>query len=111
MQNPKFQIFIDAKGEYRFRLRAKNGEIILRSEGYTSKQGCQTGIASVKVNAPIDSRYKRAESRDGQYYFTLRAANGEPIGVSEMYTTKAARDNGIEAVKRDAPDAPTEDLS
>jgi hypothetical protein len=111
MQNPKFQIFKDSKGEFRFRLKAKNGEITLRSsEGYVTKQGCQRGIASVKINAPIDSRYERSQATNGQFYFVLKAANGEPLGISEMYQTRAGRDNGIEAVKRDAPNAPTEDL-
>lgn len=112
MENPKFQIFKDSAGEFRFRLRARNGEIILRSsEGYVSKQGCKGGIASVKVNAPFDSRYDRKTANNGQYYFVLKAANGEELGISEMYQTTAGRDNGIEAVKRDAPDAPTEDLT
>ena len=112
MQNPKFQIFKDNAGEFRFRLKARNGEIILRSsEGYTSKQSCQGGIASVKVNAPYDSRYERGKASNGQYYFILKARNGEPLGMSEMYQTQAGRDNGIAAVKRDAPTAPTEDLT
>ncbi len=112
MQNPKFQIFKDRKGEFRFRLKAKNGEIILASsEGYVTKQGCQRGIASVKLNAPSDSNYERATATNGKYYFVLKAANGEPLGISEMYETRAGRDNGIEAVKRDAPGAPIEDLT
>lgn len=48
----KFVIFKDAKGEYRFRLKAANGEIIAASEGYSSKQACENGIESVKKNAP-----------------------------------------------------------
>lgn len=112
MRNPKFEIFKDVKGEYRFRLKAKNGEIILRSsEGYTTKQNCQKGIASVKINAPFDSRYGRRTAVNGQYYFVLNAGNGQSLGISEMYNSKTGRDNGIEAVKRDAPDAPTEDLT
>jgi len=110
MTNPKFQLY-KSGNEYRYRLRARNGEIILHGEGYTSKQGCQNGIASVKANAPYDSRYERKLATNNQYYFVLKATNGEIIGVSETYTTAAARDNGIEAVKRDAPDAPTEDLT
>lgn len=111
MQNPKFELFKDNKGEYRFNLKARNGEIILRSsEGYVTKQGCQQGIASVKINAPIDSRYDRRMTNN-QYFFVLKASNGEPLGISEMYQTAAGRDNGIEAVKRDAPNAPVEDLT
>jgi hypothetical protein len=112
MQNPKFELFKDKKGEYRFNLKAKNGEIILRSsEGYVTKQGCQQGITSTKVNASYDSRYDRKTAINGQYYFVLKATNGEPLGISEMYHTTNGRDNGIEAVKRDAPNAPIEDLT
>ena len=113
MTDPKFQVFKDSAGEFRFRLRSKgNGEIILQStEGYDSKQGCLKGIASVKANAPIDARYKRLNSTSNQYYFRLDASNGEPLGRSEMYNSTQARENGIAAVKRDAPDAPIEDLT
>jgi len=52
-KNPKFEIFLDKAGEFRFRLKATNGEIILASEGYTAKQGCKNGIESVVKNAPI----------------------------------------------------------
>ena len=50
---PKFEIFKGTNGNYYFRLKASNGEIIAQSEGYSSKQGAQDGIASVKKNAPI----------------------------------------------------------
>ena len=111
MDNPKFQIFKSTvNAQYYYRLRSKNGEIILSGEGYTSRQGCLSAIASVKVNAPYDSRYDRRESYS-TYSFNLKAANGEIIGRSETYTSVTARENGIASVKRDAPDAPIEDLS
>ena len=112
MQNPKFQLSKDSAGEFRFILKSKNGETILRSsEGYASKQGCLNGIASVKINAPLDFRYDRRINSSNAYYFVLKAANGEVLGISESYQTSAGRDNGIDAVKRDAPNAPTEDLT
>ena len=49
---PKFEVYKDKAGEFRFRLKAKNGEIIAVSEGYTTKPSCENGIASVKKNAP-----------------------------------------------------------
>jgi uncharacterized protein YegP (UPF0339 family) len=48
----KFEIFKDSKGEFRWRLRANNNEVIATGEGYTSKDGCKNGIESVKKNAP-----------------------------------------------------------
>ncbi len=50
-KNPKFEMYVDKAGEYRFRLKATNGEIIAVSEGYKSKAGCENGIASVRKNA------------------------------------------------------------
>ena len=60
VKHPKFEMYQDKAGEYRFRLKAKNGEVIATSEGYTSKAGCENGIASVKKNAP-DAEIKEAE--------------------------------------------------
>ncbi len=51
-KNPKFEIYQDKAGEYRFRLKATNGQIIAVGEGYKAKAGCQNGIESVKKNAP-----------------------------------------------------------
>lgn len=51
-KNPKFEIYTDKGGEYRFRLKATNGQIIAVSEGYKALAGCKNGIESVKKNAP-----------------------------------------------------------
>ena len=50
--HPKFEMYQDKAGEYRFRLKARNGQIIAVSEGYTAKAGCLNGIESVQKNAP-----------------------------------------------------------
>ncbi len=50
-KNPKFEIYKDKAGQFRFRLKAKNGEIIACSEGYVKKDSCKKGIASVRRNA------------------------------------------------------------
>lgn len=52
VKHPKFEMYQDKAGEYRFRLKAKNGEVIAVSEGYKSKDSCENGIESVKKNAP-----------------------------------------------------------
>ena len=103
--------FVLTKGttQFHFVLKAGNGETILSSESYTSKAGAQTGIASVRENAPKDERYLRKTASNGQPMFNLKAANGEIIGTSETYSSTSARDNGIESVKANAPTAPIED--
>jgi uncharacterized protein YegP (UPF0339 family) len=50
-KNPKFEMYLDKKGEYRFRLKATNGQIIAVSEGYTTEKNCLNGIESVRKNA------------------------------------------------------------
>ena len=57
-KHPKFEIYKDKAGEFRFRLKAKNGEPILASEGYTAKAGCVNGIESVKKNADSEVDYQ-----------------------------------------------------
>lgn len=47
----KFEIYKDKAGEFRFRLKASNGQSILASEGYKAKSGCTNGIASIRKNA------------------------------------------------------------
>ncbi len=107
----KFVIKKSTNGQFFFNLKAGIGEPILTSELYTRKDGAETGIASVRVNAPRDERYERKTASNGQHTFVLKAANGETIGRGELYTTTTGRDNGIAAVKRDGPDAGVEDQS
>ncbi|WP_053971134.1 YegP family protein [Mangrovimonas sp. ST2L15] len=107
----KFEIYKDNSGEFRFRLKASNGQNILASEGYSAKSGCNNGIDSVKKNAPDDSKYERLESKGGSPYFNLKAGNNQVIGTSQMYSSVSAMENGIESVKTNAPSAPIDDLS
>ena len=101
----KFVISTRKNGEFQFNLKATNGQVILSSEGYTTKAACENGIESVKKNAHEDARYERKEAANGKFYFNLKAANGQVIGSSQMYQSEDSRDNGIESVKKNAPDA------
>jgi len=105
----KFEVYTDKAGETRFRLKAGNGQVILVSEGYTTKAACMNGVKSVRKNAPEDKRYERKESKSGKPMFNLKAGNGQVIGTSELYESSSARDNGIESVKKNAPDAALDD--
>lgn len=98
-------MYTDKAGEYRFRLKAGNGQVILASEGYSSKDGCENGIDSVKENSQNDARFERKETSNGGFRFNLKAGNGQVIGTSETYTSEAARENGIESVAKNAPEA------
>jgi uncharacterized protein YegP (UPF0339 family) len=63
------------------------------------------------VNALLDERYERKTATDGSPYFILKAANGEPLGRSEMYSSPSACETGIVSVKTNAPTASVEDLT
>lgn len=105
----KFEIKMGKTGKFRFNLKASNGQIILTSEAYDTRSSATKGITSVKKNAQNDKRFERKTAKDGSSYFVLKAANGEPIGKSEMYKTTKAMENGIASVGKNAPDAPVVD--
>lgn len=105
----KFEIKTGKSGKFSFNLKASNGQVILSSESYDSRKGAEGGIASVKKNAGNDARFERKTAKDGSAFFVLKAANGEPIGKSEMYKTKRSMENGIASVGKNAADAPVTD--
>lgn len=88
-----------------FNLHAENHEKVLTSETYNTKANAQGGIKAVRENSPYDSRYKRKISTRGLHFFVLTAANGEPIGTSEEYSSLQAMENGIATVKKIGPTA------
>ena len=97
--------------QYRFVLKAGNGEVILTSELYKAKASAQNGIESVQKNSPEDGRYERLEAKNGKPYFNLKAANHQIIGTSQLYSSEAARDNGIESVKKNGSSDKIKDLT
>lgn len=105
----KFVITKRTNGEFQFNLAAGNGQTILASEGYSTKAACLNGVESVRKNASDDSKFDRKDSKNGKFYFNLLAGNGQIIGSSEMYESTASRDNGIESVKKNAPEAVIDD--
>ena len=101
-----------------FHLVAGNGETIGTSEVYSSKSACKKGIESVRTNAPIanledqtadesaiNPKFEIYLDKAGQFRFRLKAKNGENILASEGYVAKAGCKNGIESVRKNAPDA------
>jgi uncharacterized protein YegP (UPF0339 family) len=68
--------------QFMFNLKATNGQVILTSERYKSKQAAQDGIESVRKNSADDKRFERLQAKDGSPYFNLTATNGQTIGRS-----------------------------
>ena len=104
----------------KFDLKAGNGQVILTSEVYTSMHACRKGIASVAKNAPLAKienqtekgyavlthpKFEMYQDRSGAYRFRLKARNGEIIATGESYKAKPSCLNGIESIRRNAPEA------
>lgn len=104
----------------RFNLKATNGQVIATSEVYNSDAACKNGIDSVKKNAPIaavedqtvdgfvtekNPKFEIYKDKAGEFRFRLTATNGQTIAAGEGYTTHANCINGVESVKKNAPDA------
>jgi uncharacterized protein YegP (UPF0339 family) len=93
-----FETFTGEDGQTYFQLLAKNGERILRSEGYTSLSSAKKGITSVKKNGKVLANFKVLGADNGEFYFNLVATNGEIIGTSELYTTESSAKKAVDAV-------------
>ena len=108
----------NTKTGIKFDLKAGNGEVIATSEVYASEASCLKGIASVQKNAPVAAvedqtvegyaaekhpKFEVYTDKAGEFRFRLKATNGQVIATSEVYESKAACENGIESVRKNAP--------
>lgn len=86
-------------GRYYFNLMAGNGENVLRSQGYTRLASAQGGVASVLENGNDKRQFDVKQATNGDWYFNLRAGNGEIIGTSELYASKSNAERGARSVR------------
>ena len=100
----------------KFDLLAGNGQVIATSEVYETEAACRKGIRSVQKSAPVakladltregkqpsNPKFELFQDKAGEYRFRLKARNGQVVAVSENYTTKAACEDGIESVRKNA---------
>lgn len=105
-----YEVSQASDGQYRFVLKAGNGEVILTSELYKTKASAQNGIESVQKNSPEDNRCERLEAKNGKPYFNLKAANYQVIGTSQLYSSEQSREKGIESVKNNGSSTTIKDL-
>ncbi len=90
-----FKTFRGLDGQYYFNLTAGNGEIMLQSEGYTSKQSALKGIESVRKNGAVATSYEINPASNGEYFFDVKAGNHEIIGHGETYKTHAGAEKAV----------------
>jgi uncharacterized protein YegP (UPF0339 family) len=105
----KFEITTRKNGEFQFNLKAANGQTILSSEGYSTKSAAMNGIESVRKNSAREGAFEVKEAKNGQSYFLLKATNGQTVGQSEMYAAASGLKNGLDSVRKNAPEAVVDD--
>jgi uncharacterized protein YegP (UPF0339 family) len=105
----KFECYKDKAGEFRFRLKAGNGQTILSSESYKGKASCSNGIASVQKNCADPKRFVKKAAAAGKFRFSLTSTNRQIIGISQNYASESGCDNGIKSVANSAPGATIDD--
>lgn len=95
-----------SKGDAHYFTYNQKGKIVLISESYTSKAGRDNGIASVKKNLPLKTRYQHHVHKNGKHYFDLNAANGQEIATSIWYGSAAASLAGAAALRGEKTKSP-----
>jgi len=109
----------------KFDLNASNGQTVATSEVYKTAAACRRGIESVRKHAPVapiedqttdgfkaasNPKFELYRDKSGAFRFRLKSRNGKVIATGEAYSTKAACENGIESVRKNAPDAQIEEI-
>lgn len=94
-----YELSSTSNDKHAFVLKAANAEVILTSEHYEAKDSAKNGIASVQKNSADDAMFELNTAKDGRHYFNLKAANGQVVGTSQMYTTESARVVGMTSVQ------------
>jgi uncharacterized protein YegP (UPF0339 family) len=107
----KFLIRKQTNNQFRFIMKAGNGQTILTSEAYRTKESCLNAIGYLREHAADNNRYQFKKSFNQKHYFNVTGANDEIIGSSEMYESSSGRDVGIGLIKVNAPIALIEDLA
>jgi uncharacterized protein YegP (UPF0339 family) len=93
-----FERFVGEDGQFYFRLRAGNGKIVLSSNAYLSEAGAFNGEFAVAESGVNHSAYKIEKAEHGGFFFTIQAGNGQVVGKSGTYVSKANAERGRDAV-------------
>lgn len=96
-------LFNETTAKYRFNLFAKNGQIVLSSEQYTTESAAFNGAFAVQAEGTESTHYAVKQNTAGGFYFNLSAQNGQIIGTSQQYTTKAAAESAISSMQSFLP--------
>lgn len=106
--NGKFEVYLE-KEEWLFRLKAANSEVLLVSQGYSSKPSCLAGLETIR-NAVLNANFRISKDKQGRYQFKLYSTNNQLLLTGETYMDKDNCLNAIVAVRKYTPDAKTVEL-
>jgi uncharacterized protein len=91
----RVEVAVGESGQYHFNVHAKNGEIVLSSESYTTEAAALNGAFAVQAAGTAAASYQILQNSAGGFYFTLTADNGQIVGTSQQYSSKQAAQGGV----------------
>ena len=100
----------EASEPFTFRFMSED-KVLIKSENYKAKKSALNGIESVKTNSQVDKRYELKESKNGKFFFNIKATNGQVVGTSSLFATEDERTEAMELLKNESPDASLTDES
>ncbi|MFT6916369.1 MAG: hypothetical protein ACJAWL_002704 [Motiliproteus sp.] len=99
-----------AKEPFTFAFMDDSGKTLVKSENYAARKSCVNGVESVRKNSQFDSRYELLESKNGKFYFNIKASNGQVVGTSTLFASAGERSEVISLLKEHATEMPMEEL-
>lgn len=99
----KYVLHPAGDAQFHWDLKGVNSRTILSSQLYASKANAEAGIKSCRTNSGDEKHYEKLVGKDSSPYFVLKAANGEIIGTSQMYSSESSRDHGISSCVENGP--------
>lgn len=105
----KFELKKSANNKFYFTLTAANGQVILAGEMHNDRAGALAAVDEARTRGAEDANYERLVAKDDSPYFLLKAADGRVLGQSQMYSSAAARDEGVKSCLTNAPGAAVDD--
>ncbi len=94
-----------AESPFSFVFVDDNGDIVIKSESYKQKTSAKNGIESVKKNSQVDKNYIEKKSKNGKFFFNIKALNGQIVGTSSFYASEAEMKSAMANFKKNAKKA------
>ena len=93
------EVLVGETGKFRFNVYAKNGQIILSSEQYTTEAAAFNGAFAVQAEGQNAAAYTLKQNTSGGYFFNVKAQNGEIVGTSQQYTSKQSATDAMASLQ------------